>query len=173
MLRAQQAILPTLQAHAMSDTDTKARPNSLYETDFYTWTQEQARLLRERRFGDLDLDNLVDEVESVGSSEKREIRNRLVILIAHLLKWKFQPGGRGSSWRQTIFEQRNQIADIITTSPSLRKYQMDQTIRQYRGALLLAAADTGIAIGVFPQECPFDASEVLDLQFFPEDRELE
>ena len=56
----------------MSNTETRARRNELYETDFYAWTQEQARLLRERRFDDLDLDNLVDEVESVGSSEKRE-----------------------------------------------------------------------------------------------------
>ena len=87
----------------MSDTETRARPNSLYESDFYTWTQEQARLLRERRFDELDLENLVDEVESVGSSEKREIRSRLVVLIGHLLKWKFQPGGRGSSWSDTIF----------------------------------------------------------------------
>jgi hypothetical protein len=87
---------PTVDS-IMSESETKTRPNSLYESDFFTWTQEQARLLRERRFDDLDLDNLVDEVESVGSSEKREIRSRLVILIGHLLKWKFQPGGRGSS----------------------------------------------------------------------------
>ena len=64
----------------MADTDAKTRPNSIYESDFFTWTQEQAQLLRERRFEDLDLDNLVDEVASVGSSEKREIRNRLSVL---------------------------------------------------------------------------------------------
>jgi Domain of unknown function DUF29 len=157
----------------MSDTATKARHNDLYETDFYVWTQEQARLLRERRFDDLDLDNLVDEVQSVGSSEKREIRNRLVVLIGHLLKWKFQPGGRGSSWTETIFEQRQQITDIITGSPSLRKYQQDQIRGMYRAARLLAAKETGIAFGVFPPECPFDAKEVLDLEFFPEDRDFE
>jgi hypothetical protein len=157
----------------MSETDTKARPNSLYESDFYTWTQEQARLLRERRFDDLDLDNLVDEVASVGSSEKREIRNRLVILIGHLLKWKFQPGGRGSSWRETIFEQRDQISDIVSSSPSLLTYQRDQIGRAYRAARLLAAGETGIAFGVFPEECPFDPDQVLDLEFFPEDRSFE
>jgi Domain of unknown function DUF29 len=157
----------------MSDSEIKARPNELYETDFYAWTQEQARLLRERRFHDLDLDNLVDEVESVGSSEKREIRNRLVILMAHLLKWKFQPGGRGSSWSGTVVEQRQQILDILATSPSLQKYQRDQVARQYGSARLLAAKETGIAYGVFPEECPFDAREVLDLEFFPEDREFE
>src|SRR5436190_13283481 len=100
----------------MSQTHANTRPNSLYESDFFTWTQEQARLLRERRFDDLDLDNLVDEVASVGSSEKREIRNRLKVLLTHLLKWKFQPGFRGNSWSNTIWEQRENIEDIITTS---------------------------------------------------------
>jgi Domain of unknown function DUF29 len=157
----------------MSDTQTKARPNELYEADFYLWTQVQARLLRERRFDDLDLDNLVGEVESVGSSEKREIRDRLTVLIAHLPKWKFQPGGRGSSWIETIFEQRQQITDMITASPSLRKYQEDQISRAYRAAHLAAAKETGIAFGVFPQECSFDPKEVLDLEFFPEGREFE
>jgi hypothetical protein len=157
----------------MTDTETKTRPNELYETDFYAWTQEQARLLRERRFHDLDLNNLVDEVESVGSSEKREIRSRLVILMAHLLEWKFQPGGRESNWSGTIVAQRQQIHDILATSPSLQKYQRDQVARQYGSARLLAAKETGIAYGVFLQECPFDVSKVLDLEFLPEDREFE
>jgi hypothetical protein len=157
----------------MSETDTKSRPNSLYESDFYTWTQEQARLLRERRFGELDLENLVDEVESVGSSEKREIRSRLIILIGHLLKWKFQPRGRGASWTDTIFEQRQQLNDILTSSPSLQNYQKEQISRMYRNARLHAANETGIAIGVFPKECPFDSNQILDLEFFPEDRNFE
>src|SRR5215831_119250 len=97
----------------MPETDTKARSNSLYESDFFSWTQEQARLLRERRFDELDLENLVDEVQSIGSSEKREIRERLKTLLTHLLKWKFQPGFRGNSWHSTIFEQRWTIADIL------------------------------------------------------------
>jgi hypothetical protein len=140
----------------MPDSDTKTRANSLYERDFFTWTQEQARLLRERRFGDLDLDNLVDEVESVGSSEKREVRSRLVVLIGHMLKWRFQ-----------------QLNDILDNSPSLRSYASEQISRAYRGARLLASKETGIAFGVFPTECPFDEKAVLDLEFFPEDREFE
>jgi hypothetical protein len=157
----------------MSDTETKSRPNSLYEADFFAWTQEQAKLLRERRFDDLDLDNLVDEVESVGSSEKREIRNRLVILMGHLLKWKFQPGRRTPGWRGTIFEQRDQILDILNTSPSLGDFTREQVARRYVGARLLAAKESGIAFGVFPEECPFDASQVLDFDYFPEDPEFE
>src|SRR5713101_4633866 len=126
----------------MSDSTTKAPPNALYETDFYAWTQEQARLLRERRFDDLDLDNLVDEVVTVGSSEKREIRNRLKILLTHLLKWKFQSGLRGPSWRRTIREQRESIAEIVAGSPSLRAYPSQAMPTAYTGATVSASEET-------------------------------
>jgi hypothetical protein len=151
----------------------KASPDELYKTDFYVWTQEQARLLRERRFDDLDLDNLVDEVQSVGSLEKREIRERLRALLSQLLKWKFQPGLRGGGWRTSIWEQRYNITEIIRGSPSLRSYVPQVMHLAYVGATLAASQDTGLAIGIFPSECPFEANEVLDLEFFPEDREFE
>ena len=157
----------------MADTKTKIRANELYQTDFYSWTQEQARLLRERRFDDLDLDNLVDEVASVGASEKREIRRRLKVLIAHLLKWRFQPGLRGNSWRRTIRQQRDTIADIVETSPSLRSYVLQAIPAAYNGATVTAAEETGLAIGIFPAECPFDADEILNPEFFPENHEFE
>jgi hypothetical protein len=81
----------------MNKVTAKPPANDLYEIDFYAWTQEQARLLRERRFDDLDLDNLVDEVESVGRSDKRQIESRLEIPLAHLLKWKAQLRGEEES----------------------------------------------------------------------------
>jgi Domain of unknown function DUF29 len=157
----------------MSKIATKPPPNDLYEADFYLWIQEQARLLRERRWADLDLDNLVDEVESMARSEKRQIENRLKVLIAHLLKWKFQPGGRGSSWIGTIFEQRHQVIGLVDDSPSLREFMRSAIFNNYRAARLRAARETGIAYGVFPEECPFTPEQVLDLEFFPEDREFE
>jgi hypothetical protein len=129
-------------------------PNDLYDTDFFEWTQEQARLLRERRWNDLDLENLIDEVESVGASEKREIRNRLKVLLAHLLKWKFRPRFRGPSWRRTIREQREQLAAIVEASPSLADYRRVMIGSAYTGATLDAANETGMAIGLFPDECP-------------------
>lgn len=151
----------------MSDTKIKTRTNDLYEADFYGWTQEQARLLRERRFDDLDLENLVDEVESVGSSEKREIRSRLKVLLVHLLKWRFQPGLRGASWRRTIREQREILTDIVQGSPSLRDYLLQTVRTAYVGATVTASEETGLAIGIFPDDCPFAADEVLDPEFFP------
>lgn len=157
----------------MSDTATKPPPNDLYETDFYAWTQEQARLLRQRRWADLDLDNLIDEVESVGGSEKREIGSRLTVLLAHLLKWKYQPGHRGSSCTGTIFEQRGQLGAIIRTSPSLRASYEAQVHERFLSGRLLAAKETGIAFGLFPEECPWTPDQVLDMEFWPEDRNIE
>lgn len=157
----------------MSKVATKPPANDLYETDFYAWTQEQARLLRERRFDDLDLENLVDEVETVGRSDKRQIESRLETLMAHLLKWKFQPGSRGNSWIRTIFEQRRRLIGLVEDSPSLREFLRQEVFKGYTAARLLAAEETGIAFGLFPEECPFTPDQVLDLEFFPEDRKIE
>jgi Domain of unknown function DUF29 len=157
----------------MSDTKTKAPPNPLYETDFYAWTQQQAQLLREQRWDDLDLENLVDEVESVGRSDKRQIQSRLEVLLAHLLKWRFQPGGRGNGLIGTIFEQRNRLIDLLEDSPSLREFQRQEVLKSYRAARLAVAKETGIALHVFPEECPFTPEQVLDLECFPENREAE
>ena len=157
----------------MSEVDIKPPANDLYEIDFYAWTQEQARLLRERRWADLDLENLVDEVSSVGSSEKREIGSRSKKLLTHMLKWKYQPGHRGPSWRRTMREQREQLADIVKGSPSLAGYMKQQVIERYLGATVKAAEETGIATGLFPEECPFTVEQVLDLDFYPEDPSIE
>jgi hypothetical protein len=157
----------------MSNIAAKPPPNDLYEIDFYAWTQEQAKLLRERRWSDLDIDNLVDEVEGVGRSDKRQIESRVEVLLAHLLKWKYKPGVRGSSWHSTIFEQRQRIASIVEDSPSLKGFQRQEVFKSYRAARLLAAKETGIAFGLFPAECPFTPDEVFDLDFFPEDRAIE
>jgi hypothetical protein len=157
----------------MSKVATKPPANDLYEVDFYAWTQQQARLLRERRWDDLDLDNLVDEVETVGRSDKRQIESRLEVLLAHLLKWRFQPGGRGNSWIKTIFEQRRRLIGLVEESPSLREFQRQEVFNSYPAARLVAAQETGIALHVFPEECPFTPEQVLDLEYFPENPEAE
>ena len=156
----------------MADQAEAARPNTLYGTDFYAWTQEQARLLRQRRFEDLDLENLIDEVESVGSSDKREIESRLLVLITHLLKWKYQPGARSPSWTGSIREQRRRITYVLRDSPSLRTYPSLVFSDQYLGARLAAAAETGIDYTLFPDQCPFTIDQVLDGDFWPKQPDL-
>jgi len=75
----------------------------LYDTDFYAWIQDQAATLRAGNLAGLDVNNLIEEIESMGRSEKRELRSRLVVLIVHLLKWAYQPLRRGNSWQTTIW----------------------------------------------------------------------
>ena len=91
-----------------------------YDTDFYAWTQDQGHMLRAGCFSELDLSNLAEEIESIGRSEKRELTNRLVVLLAHMLKWATQPARRSRSWTNTIREHRDQAELLLRDSPSLR-----------------------------------------------------
>ena len=143
-----------------------------YETDFYLWTQAQAELLRARRFDELDLENLIDEVASVGGSEKREIGNRLVVLLGHLLKWKYQPGARKNGWTATIFEQRTQIALILRASPSLKRHPASVFAASYLSGRLLASKETGIDFTLFPEVPPFTVVQALDLDYLPKEPDL-
>ena len=91
-----------------------------YDTDFYSWTQQQANLLKTGRFLDADLENIIEEIESMGRSEKRELESRLTVLLQHLLKWQYQPERRGKSWELTIRNQRRAIALHLKKVPSLK-----------------------------------------------------
>ncbi len=97
----------------------RVNPNS-YDKDVIAWANEQARLLRAGRFDALDIEHIADEIEDVGKSEKRELAGRMAVLLAHMLKWQYQPGGRGNSWRRTIKEQRNRVGLCIDQTPSLK-----------------------------------------------------
>jgi hypothetical protein len=153
-------------------TAAPPRPNTLYENDFYAWTQEQARLLRDRRWNELDIENLAEEVESVGRSDKHQIQNRLKVLLAHLLKWKYQPGARSSAWRGTIREQRDRLRMVLDDSPSLHDYPALVFDSAYLSARLLAAKETGIDFTLFPESCPFTLEQALDDEFLPKEPDL-
>lgn len=140
---------------------------TLYELDFYAWLNDQAGKLRARSHNELDWDNLAEEIESLGGSEKREIRNRLALLIQHLLKWQFQPGRRSESWRVTISEQRIWIPGVIETSPSLKRYPSQIFQKTYEEGRRRAIRETGMLPAVFPEMPPFTIAQVLDSGFFP------
>ena len=146
--------------------------DTLYTSDFYTWTQVQADILRARRFGDLDIENLIDEVASVGASEKREIRSRLAVLITHLLNWTYQPGARSSSWRGTIDQQRTALDDIVSASPSLRWYPSEVFEACYRTGHLEAAEQTGIDFTLFAERPPFTIEQTRDDGYVPKEPDL-
>jgi hypothetical protein len=139
----------------------------LYEKDFYQWLELTADLVREGRFGEIDRDILLDELESMGKRDKRELANRLIILMAHLLKWLHQPDGRSSGWIGSIAEQRLQIAGQLEDSPSLRRMLPEAAEKAYPKAILLAGRETGLPPDRFPPDCPFTLLQLLDEAFFP------
>lgn len=141
-----------------------------YNQDFNLWAIEQAQLLRAGRFAELDIENLSEEVESVGRSEKRELASRMQVLLAHLLKWQYQSERRGSSWQSTIRTQRSRIEAVLEDSPSLKPKLSEQKWLEmiWSGALLKAMEETGINIEIFPQDCPWDMqTQILNPDWLP------
>ena len=139
-----------------------------YEDDFYGWTVEQSRLLRAGELSAIDAANIAEEIESMGRSDRRELKSRLVVLVMHLLKWRHQPGSRSRSWSATIDEQRLQIEGILGESPSLRPNVAAMLTEAHAIARARAIAETGLADEAFPEACPFTADQVLLRTFLPE-----
>jgi hypothetical protein len=145
--------------HAKSD---------LYEKDYSAWIEGQVALLREGRFQDVDALHLAEELEAMGRRERNELVSRLIILIAHLLKWRYQPEHRTSSWRGSIVEQRVQVIRELRLSPSLKPFLAEAIQLAYPDAVHIAAKETGLTAVFFPEECPFQESEILDEDYWPE-----
>jgi hypothetical protein len=143
-----------------------------YEEDVVLWSLEQARALRERDFSKLDIERLADEIEDVGRSEKRELANRMAVLLAHLVKWLRQPERRSNSWRSTIRHQRERTGLLIKGTPSLIGALNDADWRRdvWLDAVQRAAQETGLDESAFPETCPWDLRQVLDADFWPESR---
>lgn len=138
-----------------------------YESDFVAWVERQAALMRAGQFSELDREHLLEELESMGSNEHHELRSRLIVLLAHLLKCRYQPQRKCRSWFSPLSEQRDQIALRLERSPGLRLY-LDRYINAaYRSAVNRAALETGLAKSVFPATPPFSQGEVLDNDFIP------
>ena len=140
---------------------------SLYERDFYAWTQQQVEILSAHRWEDLDLANLIEEIESLGRQQRQELRNRLSIMIAHLLKWQFQPQKRSRSWLATIQIQRLDTMDLLEDNPSLKPYLEEALERAYQKAIAIAVKETNLPNKTFPSQCPYILSDILDEGFFP------
>ena len=145
------------------------RISAAYDDDFFAWTMDQASLLRAGIFPNIDAENLAEEIEDMGRSIRRELRNRLAVLTMHLLKWRSQPGHRCRSWSATIREQRTQIADLLDESPSLKVVPEQDVAKIYNLAVTKAVRETGLAEDAFPAECPFTPDQILSDDFLPED----
>ncbi len=143
--------------------------STLYERDFYAWANEQAALLRAGKLAAADIAHIAEEIESMGKTEKRELVSRLAVLLAHLLKWQYQPDGRGSSWEATIRTQRLEVRDHLADNPSLKARLADALATAYERATIAATAETGLAESAFPTACPWTFSEIMDTHFWPGD----
>jgi hypothetical protein len=137
-----------------------------YTTDFYAWTQQQAKLLRNKEINCLDWQNIAEEIEDMGRSEKRQLESRLEVLIMHLLKWQFQPNLRSRSWQLTIKKQRLRIEKLLTENPSLKSRLDDTKDKVYPLAVISAEKETGLS--VFSETCPYDFSEIISAEFLLE-----
>ncbi|GFE70563.1 DUF29 domain-containing protein [Chroococcus sp. FPU101] len=145
---------------------TQLNYKTLYETDFVEWLETTTQLLRDGKLDQLDINNLVEELESMGRSEKRELRNCLTTIIEHLLKlsyWEAEKAENLRGWRNTIIEQRNQIERILEDSPSLKNLIPDFFPLCYQDARKLVIKKTGLAN--IPSSSPYTIEQVLDEDF--------
>ena len=135
---------------------------TLYDQDFYAWTQQQVELLKTGQWKQVDIENLIEEIESLGKQQRQELRNRLGVLLGHLLKWRYQPEGRSKSWRATIREQRQKIQRHLKENPSLKPYLPEAIEIGYQDGLNLLDRETPIDPKQLPQVCPFSEFEIFD-----------
>jgi hypothetical protein len=152
-------------------TEEKAKASRVsYDQDVILWSQEQARLLRARRFAELDIEHLADEIEDVGKSEKRDLASRMAVLLAHLLKWKSQPESRTNSRRTTINDQRRRIALAIKETPSLKAVMRvaDWQEGVWLDARCQARKEMGLTGDDLPEACPWPMEQAVDPEFWPE-----
>jgi hypothetical protein len=139
-----------------------------YLTDFNSWLDRTAQLLREQRWQEIDVAHLIEEIEDLGKSERRGIASQLTRLLLHLLKWQYQPQRRSDSWLDSITDARTQIELAIEDSPSLKNYPAEKLQESYQRARRQAAKQTNIDISVFPNACPYSLELVLAEDWLPE-----
>ena len=138
---------------------------ALYDADFIQWIDNVAERLRQGRFDQLDIENLIEEVERLGRSEKNALKSNLSILLMHLLKWQYQADKRSNRWIRTIDEHRYHIQLSLESSPSLKNDYLDSIETSYASARKKAARETRLAISTFPVACPYTAEQILDDDF--------
>jgi len=152
------------------DTEAELAPgdepvHADYERDFYSWSMEQARHLRDRRYGALDRDNLAEEIESLGREQFNKLVSALRVLIVHFLKWDHQPPLRSRSWLLSIEEQRLEIADVLADNPGLKPRIGEAIARAYRRARIEAAKETELDEAEFPATCPYSFDDITSRKF--------
>jgi hypothetical protein len=152
----------------VKETGVKNNPN-LYDTDFYLWIKTTAQLLEEEQFSEIDLANLIEEIKDMGKQQKTSLKSNLIIILMHLLKYKYQREKRSRSWLLTIFEHRRRIKEALEDSPSLNNYYQQVFNKCYQNARKEASIETGLKLNTFPKVSPFDLEQTLNQEYLPEE----
>jgi hypothetical protein len=138
--------------------------NQEYDIDFYAWSEHQAELLRNKEFDKVDLNNIIEEIETLGRTEKRTLRSFLIIMLMHMLKLKFQPEKHTRSWDISIENSRNDFVECLSENPSLKPKLPEILKSAYIKAKSNASLETEIERDVFPEECPWTIEELKILE---------
>ncbi len=149
--------------------------SELYSKDYTAWALHTVELLKSGCFAQLDIEHLIEELEGMGTCERNELENRLIVLLSHLLKWQFQypqlnarwAEFDGRSWRSTINEQRARLARRLRKSPALKAMLAEVIADVYPDALALAAKETSLGVNRFPSHCPYTQEQILSDEYYP------
>ena len=154
------------------DTQDRLTNAPRYDDDFYAWCMDQAQKLNRGELDGLDIENIAEEIESMGKRDRREITSRFKQITQHLLKCLYQPERFSASWHHTIRAQRDDLIGILADSPTLAAQADDLAKGACDAAVRAAAAETGLGQSDFPPALPFTVTELLDHDFLPGPEEL-
>jgi hypothetical protein len=143
----------------------KTPPKNLYEADYLQWLETNLDNLRNQNYTQVDWENLLEEIEYMGKSERRSLKSNLIIVLLHLLKWQYQPERRSGSWERSIIEHRRRIKEALKDSPSLKPYLANILDESYTESVKQAKAEKRLPLEIFPQQCPYLLTSILDDQF--------
>ncbi|NEQ27082.1 MAG: DUF29 domain-containing protein [Microcoleus sp. SIO2G3] len=148
--------------------ELNAQRQNLYEADYLKWIDTTIDQLKQQNYEAIDWENLIEEIEDMGRSERNSLESNLTVILIHLLKWQFQPERRSNSWQASIAEHRRRIRKAFKNSPSLKPYFEEIFAECYEDAIELASIETGLPTATFPRSCPYTSAQVLEAGSLPE-----
>ncbi|HYX16250.1 MAG TPA: DUF29 domain-containing protein [Nostoc sp.] len=148
----------------------KPATQTLYDQDYYLWLRTTINQLRAGQFSAVDLDNLLEELETMGRSQKRAIESLLIKLLQHLLKlqyWDEERERNQGHWKGEIRTFRREIKKTLKDSPSLKPYILEIFDECYQDARKEASDRSQLPIDTFPVAILGSLEQILDENWFP------
>jgi len=147
----------------MSTAQQSRQLAALFERDETAWLEAIADLIRQGRLDEVDYPNLAEYLTDMARRDRREVESRLIVLLAHLLKWNVQPDRRSGSWRATIVEQRQELEALVSRGV-LRNHVEAVLTDAYRKAVERVIAETGLSSDRLPTTCPYTLDQLLSVE---------